>query len=259
MLAAVAGRAARHQPRPLHLAMQVLEAASIIGLIRRTQSLTGRVGVVAGVLGLFRRDRVLAVGGYDGRDGDRGHRPDLEAAAWPAGRRRTSRARSSACRCRRPCRRCGRSASAGRAARARCCTPTSASSAAGATTGCGCSAFESVASLIWVVGLACSLVFAVLNVFFGESLGFFGFGLAWGVAISVVATIQLIVALALRHQLRPLGRARDAGRRALPAARSGSSPRGLRSPSRSRRWCAARGEQRVVWDIPRERLDSTSP
>ena len=32
-------------------AMQVLEAAAIIGLIRRTQSLTGRVGVVAGVLG----------------------------------------------------------------------------------------------------------------------------------------------------------------------------------------------------------------
>ena len=47
--------------------MQVLEAAAIIGLIRRTQSLTGRVGVVAGVLGLFRRDRVLAVGGYDPR------------------------------------------------------------------------------------------------------------------------------------------------------------------------------------------------
>ena len=47
--------------------MQVLEAASIIGLIRRTQSLTGRVGIVAGVLGIFRRDRVLAVGGYDAR------------------------------------------------------------------------------------------------------------------------------------------------------------------------------------------------
>ena len=47
--------------------MQVLEAASIIGLIRRSQSLTGRVGVVAGVLALFRRDRVLAVGGFDPR------------------------------------------------------------------------------------------------------------------------------------------------------------------------------------------------
>src|SRR3954449_5948773 len=48
-------------------AMQVLEAAAIIGLIRRTQSLTGRVGIVAGVLGLFHRDRVIAVGGYNGR------------------------------------------------------------------------------------------------------------------------------------------------------------------------------------------------
>ena len=48
-------------------ALQVLEAVSIIGLIRRTQSLTGRVGVVAGVLGLFHRERVLAVGGYESR------------------------------------------------------------------------------------------------------------------------------------------------------------------------------------------------
>ena len=46
--------------------MQVLEAAAIIGLIRRTQSLTGRVGVVAGVLNMMRRDRVIAVGGYAG-------------------------------------------------------------------------------------------------------------------------------------------------------------------------------------------------
>jgi biofilm PGA synthesis N-glycosyltransferase PgaC len=45
----------------------VLEAAAVIGLFRRTQSLTGRVGVVAGVCGLFRRDAVLAVGGYDDR------------------------------------------------------------------------------------------------------------------------------------------------------------------------------------------------
>ena len=46
--------------------MQVLEAASIIGLIRRTQAVAGRVGVVAGVLGLFRREAVLGVGGYRG-------------------------------------------------------------------------------------------------------------------------------------------------------------------------------------------------
>ena len=67
LVAAVAGAPHVTNRGRLLLAMQVLEAASIIGLIRRTQSLTGRVGVVAGVLGLFRRDRVLAVGGYDPR------------------------------------------------------------------------------------------------------------------------------------------------------------------------------------------------
>ena len=67
LLAAVAGAPHVTNRGRLLPAMQVLEAASIIGLIRRTQSLTGRVGVVAGVLGLFRRDRVLAVGGYDPR------------------------------------------------------------------------------------------------------------------------------------------------------------------------------------------------
>ena len=45
-------------------AMQVIEAASIVGLIRRTQAGHGRVGVVAGVTALFRREAVLAVGGY---------------------------------------------------------------------------------------------------------------------------------------------------------------------------------------------------
>ena len=67
LLAAVAGAPHVTNRGQLIRAMQVLEAAAIIGLIRRTQSLTGRVGIVAGVLGLFRRDRVLAVGGYDGR------------------------------------------------------------------------------------------------------------------------------------------------------------------------------------------------
>jgi poly-beta-1,6-N-acetyl-D-glucosamine synthase len=67
LLAAVAGAPHISNRGRFLLAMQTLEAASIIGLIRRTQSLTGRVGVVAGVLGLFRRDRVLAVGGYDPR------------------------------------------------------------------------------------------------------------------------------------------------------------------------------------------------
>ncbi len=87
MVAAVAGSPHVTNRGRLLLAMQVLEAAAVIGLIRRTQSVTGRVGVVAGVLGLFRRDRVLAVGGYDSRDGHRGHRPDVAAVARGLGDR----------------------------------------------------------------------------------------------------------------------------------------------------------------------------
>ncbi len=79
-------------------AMQVLETASIIGLIRRTQSLTGRVGVVAGVLGMFRRDRVLAVGGYEPRSLRRtSNSPG--SCCWRAGTPTTSRAHLWACRC----------------------------------------------------------------------------------------------------------------------------------------------------------------
>ena len=117
--------AARHQPRPPALAMQVLEAASIIGLIRRTQSLdrTGRRR--------RRRPRPVPPRPRARRrrlrpaDGDRGHRPDLEAAA----RRLADGVRAA--RARRhagsgdAAARCGCSASAGPAARARCCTSTS--------------------------------------------------------------------------------------------------------------------------------------
>jgi poly-beta-1,6-N-acetyl-D-glucosamine synthase len=67
LIAAVAGAPHVTNRGRFVLAMQVPETATIIGLIRRTHSLTGRVGVVVGVLGLFRRDRVLAVGGYDPR------------------------------------------------------------------------------------------------------------------------------------------------------------------------------------------------
>jgi GT2 family glycosyltransferase len=67
LVAAVAGAPHVTNRNRLICAMKVLEAASIIGLIRRTQALTGRVGTVAGLLGLFHRDRVIAVGGYDPR------------------------------------------------------------------------------------------------------------------------------------------------------------------------------------------------
>ncbi len=66
-IAAVAG--APHVTNRVNLltALQSLEAASIIGLVRRTQALGGRTHIVAGVLAIFRRKAVIEVGGYDGR------------------------------------------------------------------------------------------------------------------------------------------------------------------------------------------------
>ncbi|MFF3491743.1 glycosyltransferase [Streptomyces sp. NPDC002795] len=65
--AAVAGSPRVTNRRGVITVMQMLETASLIGLMRRTHALAGRVGTVAGVLGLFRRDAVLAVNGYDPR------------------------------------------------------------------------------------------------------------------------------------------------------------------------------------------------
>ena len=117
---------------------------------------------------------------------------------------------------------------------------------------------ESLASLIWVFCLLCSLVLTVLNLLFGEHLGFFGVGLAWGVAISVVATLQLIVAVALSHPYDHFDvRAMLLGPIypllfwliSASAAINQQITALIRGPR----------EQRVVWDIPRERLDSTNP
>ena len=217
VLAAVAGGPHVTNRDGLLCAMQVLESAAIIGLIRRTQSLTGRVGVVAGVLAVFRRDRVMAVGGYDGRmateDIDLTWRllmagwqtayepralvgmqvPSSLPALW-AQRKRWARGQGEVLHAhlRDVCRwRNHRMWLLG---------------------------LESLASLIWVFCLLCSLVLTVLNLLFGQHLGFFGVGLAWGVAISVVATLQLIVAAGVALPLRPLGRARDAARPDLPDA-----------------------------------------
>jgi hypothetical protein len=114
-------------------------------------------------------------------------------------------------------------------------------------------ALESVASLLWVLGLACSIVLAVLNVFFGESLGFFAFGFAWGVAISVVAMVQLLFAMALRHRYDEWGvRALLVGAVYPVAFWVVAASAALRSQITA----LIRGPQgeRVVWDIPRERV-----
>src|SRR4051812_16960476 len=179
VLAAVAAGPHVTNRNGLLCAMQVLEAAAIIGLVRRTQSLTGRVGIVAGVLGLFRRDRVMAVGGYDGRmateDIDLTWRllmagwqtayepralvgmqvPSSLSALW-AQRRRWARGQGEVLH--------AHLAEVGRWRNRRMWML----------------GLESLSSLIWVACLLGSLVLTVLNVLFGEHLGFFGVGLAWG-------------------------------------------------------------------------------
>jgi poly-beta-1,6-N-acetyl-D-glucosamine synthase len=66
-LAAVAGDARVTNRGSLLAALQTLEFSAVIGLIRRTQALTASVGVVAGIIGMFRREAFVAVGGYDER------------------------------------------------------------------------------------------------------------------------------------------------------------------------------------------------
>jgi biofilm PGA synthesis N-glycosyltransferase PgaC len=252
LLAAVAGAPHVTNRTRLICAMQVMEAASIIGLIRRTQSLTGRVGTVAGVLGIFRRERVLAVGGYDGRmateDIDLTWR--LLMAGWHSGyepralvgmevpstlralwaqRKRWARGQGEVLH-----RHLG-------------------STSRWRHRSLWMLSMEALASLIWVIALGLSLVLAVLSVFVARGPGVFAFGLAWGVAISVVATLQLIVALALRYRYDHWDlRALVLGPLypllywivAAAAALHSQVRALLRGPS----------DRRVVWDIPRERV-----
>ena len=250
LIAAVAG--APHVTNRGHLicAMQVLEAASIIGLIRRTQSLTGRVGTVAGVLGMFRRDRVIAAGGYDPEmateDIDLTWRllidgwqtayepralvgmevPSTLSALW-AQRKRWARGQGEVlhrhlrdvCRWR--------------------------------NHRMWLLSIESVASLIWVLAVAISFVVGITGSLFGDETDLFGFGLAWGAAISVVATLQLAAALVISAQY---------DRWDLRSALVGAIYPALfwvisaSAALRSQVMALIHGprEQRVVWDIPRD-------
>ena len=113
--------------------------------------------------------------------------------------------------------------------------------------------FEGVASLLWLVALGISLVVAILAALLGEHEDLFGFALGWGVAIALIATIQMIVALSLeRGYDRSILRALVVGAlypvvfwlMAAIAALHSEITSLVRGPR----------EDRVVWDIPREGL-----
>lgn len=253
-IAAVAGAPHVTNRSNLLCAMQILEAAAIIGLIRRTQALAGRVAVVAGVLGLFRRDAVLAVGGYRGEmateDIDMSWRlllagwhtsyepealvgmevPSTPRALW-AQRRRWARGLGEVLHVHvREVMRW----------RQRRLWPL---------------VLEGIASLVWIILVVGSYALVVVIVVFtdvgipsapGLTLLF-----AWGIAVAVVATVQLSFALALDFPydrlavlafllgpLYPLAWWMITATAALRA----QVPAGIRGPS----------EHRVVWDVQRD-------
>jgi biofilm PGA synthesis N-glycosyltransferase PgaC len=249
-IVAVAGAPKVTNRRNMLNAMQILEASSIIGLIRRTQALSGRVGVVAGVLGLFRREPVLAVGGFDARMATEdidltwrlllaGWHTTYEPAAligmevpstldslW-AQRRRWARGQGEVLHTR--LRTMVRW-------RHRRLWPL---------------AFEAVASLTWVIAFALALAATTIAVVVGSRPSILHFGFAWGIAVAVVGTLQLAFALGIdaRYDRRAaiaflfgpiypiaywLFSAVAALRAEIPALLHG--PR----------------ERRVVWDVERE-------
>jgi biofilm PGA synthesis N-glycosyltransferase PgaC len=116
-------------------------------------------------------------------------------------------------------------------------------------------AFEATGSLAWVVGLALAFLATTIDVLVGTQLPILGFGIAWGIAIAVVALMQLSFALSIERRydrraglafilgpLYPMGywaiSAAAALRTEVPAVISGPS------------------EECVIWNIERERIDT---
>src|SRR5215216_886190 len=60
--------------------------------------------------------------------------------------------------------------------------------------------FEAVGSLLWVIGLVAALLIAAIASLAVGGDDLFGFGLAWGIAIAIIATVQVVVALSLERR-----------------------------------------------------------
>ncbi|SFS90764.1 glycosyltransferase family 2 protein [Saccharopolyspora flava] len=230
-------------------AMQILETASLIGLMRRTHALSGHVGTVAGVLGLFRRDAALAVGGYDPRMAtedieltwrllEAGYLtgfapnalvgmqvPETVRAIW-AQRTRWARGQGEVLR-----------SHARTVLRLR-------------NVALWPIALEALLSYIWVLTMLLSTAYGVTHWILHPGDTKFRWMLAWGMGIAVIAMLQLAVATAIDLRLDPrLGYACAL----LPLyplaywtinalAAIAAQTRGLLRGPRTKR---------VVWDLPR--------
>ncbi|MGW2343040.1 glycosyltransferase family 2 protein [Streptomyces sp. NPDC001661] len=201
--AAVAGSPRVTNRRGVITVMQMLETASLIGLMRRTHALAGRVGTVAGVLGLFRRQAVLDVDGYDPQMATEdieltwrllraGHLtcfepnalvgmevPQTVRSIW-AQRTRWSRGQGEVLRTHlrwvwRP-----------------------------GHWPLWPIAAEALLSYVWVVMLLIATVYGVVHVILHpDDAAGFRWMLAWGVGIAVIAMVQIIVATAIDLRLDP--------------------------------------------------------
>ncbi len=113
---------------------------------------------------------------------------------------------------------------------------------------------EAVASLLWIIALAASLVVAALGVAIGgDDLP--GFAISWGIAVALVATAQTMVALTLDHAYDPTSARAFLLAAVYPlaywliaaAAAIHSEVVALVRGPRTRR---------VVWDVPRAPVDA---
>ena len=198
-LAAVAGDPRVTNRGSVFAALQTLEFSAVIGLIRRTQALSGTVGVVAGIIGMFRREAFVAVGGYDARmateDIELTYRLLLdgwETAYEPRGivgmqvptslsglwrqRRRWARGQGEVLHAH------GRALARWRHHHL---WPV---------------LVEGVTSLAWIALFTVVLAITAVRVAVGDHSAIFFLFPAWGVAVAVITAIQFLVALAIERR-----------------------------------------------------------
>jgi poly-beta-1,6-N-acetyl-D-glucosamine synthase len=116
-------------------------------------------------------------------------------------------------------------------------------------------AAESLASLLWVVALVAGLIIAALSLAI-DSHDLFGFALAWGIAIAVLATVQVTVALWIETGYDPRAWRAYLAEPIYPLVYwLVSAAAALRCETVALA-LGPKGE-RIVWDIPRETIDAS--
>jgi biofilm PGA synthesis N-glycosyltransferase PgaC len=111
-------------------------------------------------------------------------------------------------------------------------------------------ALESVASLLWVVALACALVLVFVAALYHQSPHVLGYGLAWGIAIATIALVQLAFAIGIQARYdTPAALAFFVG----PLYPLGYWVIAALAALRAETYAIVAGprKERVVWDIPR--------